>query len=53
MLEELQVSTSHVYEEVVDLLHKVVYVSIAVVPHPGEDVIDGFFQRMFEVRSKR
>jgi hypothetical protein len=37
-------STSHVYEEVIDLLHEIVYVLITVVPHPGEGVIDGFFQ---------
>jgi hypothetical protein len=43
--------TSHVYEKVIDLLHEVVYVLVAVAPHPGEEVTDDLFERMLEVRS--
>ena len=40
-------------EKVVDLFHEVIDVTIIVVPNPREKVVDGFFQRVFEVRSKR
>jgi hypothetical protein len=42
-----------VNEEVVDLGHKLLNALLIVVPNPREKVIDGFFQGMFEVRSKR
>jgi hypothetical protein len=42
-----------VNEEVVDLFHEVIDASVIVVPYPREKVIDGFFQGVFEVRSKR
>jgi hypothetical protein len=42
-----------VNEEVVDLGYKLVNALLIVVPNPREKVMDGFFQGMFEVRSKR
>jgi len=42
-----------VNEEVIGLFHKVINVTIIVVSNPREQVVDGFFQGMFEVRSKR
>ena len=39
-------------EKVVDLLHKVIDVTIIVVSDPREQVVNGFLQGMFEVRSK-
>jgi len=38
--------------KVVNLAHEVIDATIIVVPTPREKVVDGFFQRMFEVRSK-
>ena len=40
-------------EEVVDLVHEVIDVTIFVVPDPREKVVHGLFQGVFEVRSKR
>ena len=40
-------------EEVVDLFHEVINITIIVVSNPREEVVDGFFQGIFEVRSKR
>jgi hypothetical protein len=42
-----------VNEEVVDLFHEIFDATIIVVPNPREKVVDGFFQGMLEVRSKR
>jgi hypothetical protein len=42
-----------VNEEVIDLFHEVIDATIIVVPNPRKQVVDGFFQRVFEVRSKR
>jgi hypothetical protein len=42
-----------VNEEVVDLFDKVINAAVIVVPNPRGEVVDGFFQGMFEVRSKR
>jgi hypothetical protein len=42
-----------VNEKVVDLLHKVIDATIIVVSNPREQVVNGFLQGMFEVRSKR
>ena len=44
--------SSRVDEEVVDLFHEVINASVIVVPNPPEEVVDGFFQGVFEVRSK-
>jgi len=41
-----------VNEEVVDFLHEVFDATLIVVPNPREKVVDGFLQRMLEVRSK-
>jgi hypothetical protein len=42
-----------VNEEVVDLGHEVIDAPIIVVSNPREKAVDGLFQGMFEVRSKR
>jgi hypothetical protein len=42
-----------VNEEVVNLGHQVIDTAIIVVSYPREKVVDGFFQGVFEVRSKR
>jgi hypothetical protein len=42
-----------VNEEVVDLFHKVIDATIIVVSNPREEIVHGFFQGVFEVRSKR
>jgi len=42
-----------VNEEVIDLLDEVIDATIVVVSNPREKVVNGFFQRVFEVRSKR
>ena len=34
-------------------LHEVINITIIVVSNPREEVVDGFFQGIFEVRSKR
>ena len=39
-------------EEVIDLSHEVIDATIIVVSNPREQVVNGFFQGMFEVRSK-
>jgi hypothetical protein len=40
-------------EEVVDLFYEIFGATIIVVPNPREKVVDGFFQEVFEVCSKR
>jgi hypothetical protein len=37
----------------VNFFHEVIDAPVIVVPNPREKVVDGFFQRVFEVRSKR
>ena len=37
----------------IDLFHEVIDATIIVVSNPREQVVNGFFQGMFEVRSKR
>jgi hypothetical protein len=42
-----------VNEEVVDLFHKAINATIIVVSNPREQVVNGFLQGVFKVRSKR
>jgi hypothetical protein len=42
-----------VSEEMVDLLDEVIDAAVTVVPNQREKTIDGFFQKIFRVRSKR
>jgi hypothetical protein len=42
-----------VNEEVVDLVHEVFDATIIVVPNPREKIVNGFFQGVLKVRSKR
>jgi hypothetical protein len=42
-----------VNEEVVDPFDKVIDASVIVIPNPREKVVDGLFQGVFYVRSKR
>jgi hypothetical protein len=42
-----------VNKEAIDLFHEDIDASVIVVPNPREEVVDGFFQGVFEVHSKR